>query len=131
MTSLGLRGGATNWVELADTEHLRSFLLLLDISANLAGEPFQDLLREHTRGVESGSFFHQLKKYVFSVLGDGSKALHINHNVPTVWICHRLPPHARQFASPRGDEFALDDQPAATLGFENRDLHHCFCPRLR
>src|ERR1700722_1177173 len=128
MSSLKLHGGATNWVELADTEHPRSFLLLLRISANLAGEPFQDLLGEHT-GAKPDPFFHQLQQYVFSVLCDDSKTLHIPRQLTTVQVCGRLLPHSRHLTRPWGDELALYHQPAAIWGIDNGDFQHCFCPR--
>src|SRR6266436_4975453 len=107
--------------------HLR----LLNISANHAGEPFQNLLREHTGGAETCSFLHQLQEYVFSVLGDGSQALQINHKLTAIQICCRLLPHAPQQGRPWSDELALDHQPAVTRGVENGDLRHCFCPHPR
>lgn len=52
-------------------------------SANLVGEPLQDLLSEHTGTAELGALFHQLAEYVFSISADASKALDINHELTT------------------------------------------------
>jgi hypothetical protein len=38
-----------------------SSLRLLNISANIADEAFQDLIREHAGRAETGSSFHELK----------------------------------------------------------------------
>src|SRR5580704_8124581 len=115
----------TNGVELADTEYPRSFLLLLNISANLAGKPFQDLLSEYAGGAKPGSFFHKLKKYVFSILGDNSESLHIHHELTTIQFCRRLPPYACQLRGPWADELALYHQPAVIRSVENGDFQHC------
>src|SRR5579864_8616656 len=96
------------------------------ISANLACEPPQDMLGEHARGPETGSFFHQLHKYVFSILVDGRKALHIDHDLATIQACFCLPPHSRQLRSQWANQLALDDQSAATRGVDNGDLQHWF-----
>jgi hypothetical protein len=56
---------------------------LLNISANLAGEPFHDVFCEQARGAEPDPFFHQLKQYVLSVFADAGHVPQFNHEFPT------------------------------------------------
>ena len=84
---------------LAFVFSLRSSLALLSIYANLAGKIFQDPFREHTGGLEAGSFFHQLHKNLFPVLSDRGKAVDIDHKLTTIQI--RWSPFATGSSAPQ------------------------------
>src|SRR4030095_15521076 len=94
------------------------------ISAQSAGDLFQNHIRKHATASASDPLLHQFQKQVFSLLADRRYVLQIDDQFTTVESRAASFTGGFQLIRPRRDEPTLYHQPALLPSFDNGDLQH-------
>src|SRR5207249_10440248 len=98
------------------------------ISAQSAGDLFQNHIRKHATASASDPLLHQFQKQVFSLLADRRYVLQIDDEFTAVESRASSFAGGFQLIGPRRDEPALYHQSALPPAFDNGVLQHAASP---